>query len=210
MSVGTLVKICGLTRPDDALAAADAGADFLGLIFAAGSRRQVSVADASSITTAVRRVHPRTPRMVGVFMDADPAAIQTVQRIAGLDVVQLHGDEPPIMLDLIQAPVIRAFRVSGQMPSHEGWENASWFLYDTASEDRLGGSGRTFDWSILQGRTADQHPVLLAGGLDPMNVREAITAVRPDGVDVASGVETAPGIKDHALIRQFIKEARQT
>lgn len=207
MSGETLVKICGLTRPQDALAAADAGADFLGLIFAAGSRRQVSVADAAAIAETVRRNHPVTPRLVGVFMDAEPTAIQTVQRLVGLDMIQLHGNEPPIVMDLVQAPVIRAFRVANEPPVTTGWENASWHLYDAASADGSGGHGRPFDWNLLREYERTQTPVLLAGGLNAGNVAAAIEMVRPEGVDVASGVEAAPGIKDHALMKQFIREA---
>lgn len=205
--MSVMIKICGITRATDALAAADAGADFLGLIFAPGSRRQVTLADAKVISQTVRKSHPRPPRIVGVFRDAEPEAIETVRRVVELDVVQLHGSEPPFMLDLINAPVIRSFPVSDSRPSTDGWESASWFLFDTASAQG-GGSGRTFDWKLLGGDRPAVNPILLAGGLTPENVGEAVAIVQPDGVDVASGVEVAPGIKDHDLIRRFISEAR--
>lgn len=203
MNSDLLVKICGITRVDDALAAAEEGADFIGLNFAPGSPRQLSLQQASAIAEAVRQVHRATPRIVGVFQDAEAESIEQVRRRIALDVVQLHGDEPALITELIQAPVMRAFRIIDEMPPTMGWEGASWFLFD----GRAPGTGRSFDWSLIE-RERIQQPYFLAGGLTPENVASAVSRVRPAGVDTASGVEVGPGIKDQRLIRRFIQEAR--
>ena len=208
MGAETLVKICGITRVEDALAAADEGADLIGLVFAAGSPRQVSVRSASVITSELRRRHSRGPSVAGVFVDADPDAILQVRQLAGLDLVQLHGSEPAVILPMLGERVIRAFRVGRELPDTRGWEGASWLLFDTLSARGQGGTGESFDWKLLRGRSSASQPCLVAGGLTAGNVAHAIHDARPDGVDVSSGVETAPGIKDRHLIREFIREVR--
>lgn len=204
----TLIKICGITKVDDALAAADEGADLIGMVFAP-SPRQVSLHIASTIVNELRRRHARGPRVVGVFVDADPDAMLQVRQATGLDFVQLHGSEPPVILPLLGGGVIRAIRVADTVPDASGWEEASWILFDTKSERAAGGTGESFDWSLLEGRSSATQPCLLAGGLHSGNVAEAIALAHPDGVDVSSGVEASPGVKDRKLIREFIREVRK-
>lgn len=192
---------------EDALAAADEGADILGLVFAPSSR-QVTVSTAASIVSEVRRHHQKSVKVAGVFVDAEPEAILQVRTLTGIDFVQLHGNEPPIILPLLGEGVIRALHVDTTVPSSHGWELASWLLFDTRSARGAGGTGESFDWTLLEGRSTSAQPCLLAGGLDAHNVRTAIQQARPDGVDVSSGVESAPGRKDPKRIRDFIRQVR--
>lgn len=219
MSRRLLVKICGLTRPDDALAAARAGADFLGMVFAAGSRRRVEVGVAREIASFVRgRIREANarraqtpqcgptdvitcPRLVGVFVDETAGEMNRIADVVGLDMIQLHGDEEPSILESLTRPVIRAIRVASQVPDISPWSAAELVLFDAAA----GGSGRMFDWGLLQ---RVDRPFLLAGGLTPDNVGDAVADTGAAGVDVASGVESSPGVKDHEELRRFVETAR--
>ncbi len=213
---GELVKICGLREPEHAAAAARAGADLIGFVFAP-ARRQVTASIARSCIAAAREVAvSRTLVAVGVFVDAAPAEIAGIAKDAGLDAVQLHGTESPETIRNLSLPVIKALRpqpksTSGTLLSEiHHYQSAPvppvGILVDGYSEQASGGTGARADWS-LAAEICTESPILLAGGLDPENVGDAIQRVRPLGVDVSSGVEI-DGIKDSALITQFVLAAR--
>ncbi len=197
------VKICGITRLEDALAAERLGADALGFNFWPRSKRYVTPAAAREI---VRRLPPLvTP--VGLFVNQPESEMVGVAQETGMRVLQLHGDEPPDLCAHLPFPVIKAIRVDAvktlaALASYE----VSAFLLDTPSRG-YGGSGAPFDWSLAEG-VSEIAAIILAGGLTPENVARAITAVRPYAVDVASGVESAPGIKDHSKMARFIEAAK--
>jgi len=236
----TLVKVCGIREPRHAVAAADAGADFVGVIFAP-SRRQVTVEQAQAIASALgssqataeappaaaandarwfRRwarsienlLWRKRPLLVGVFADAEPETMNSVAESCGLDLVQLSGHEAWGMCLEIGRPVIKAIRVSASASTRSILGTmrpgtAALCLLDSDVEGVLGGSGKTFDWELAQG-VAAKRPIILAGGLTPENVGEAVLQVRPWAVDVSSGVETH-GLKDVAKIRAFVAAARE-
>jgi phosphoribosylanthranilate isomerase len=199
------VKICGLTRRDDALDALAAGADFLGFVFFPASRRRLDVDDCEWI----REV---PARKVGVFRDQDPDVVVEIRERAGLDLVQLHGNEPPELCAALGGPdrVWKAFPVAGAVDwaEVERFAGVAGILFDTASPTG-GGTGRRFDWSALDGRP---HGLTfwLAGGLTPETVGDAVRRLQPAGVDVASGVEAAVGRKDAARMRSFVAAVRAT
>jgi phosphoribosylanthranilate isomerase len=202
----TLVKICGITRAQDARLAEKLGAWALGFNFYEKSPRAVAPADAWNI----RRKMPLTTEAVGVFVNWKPEVIMYLVHALELTSVQLHGDETPKQLNYLEddLPVIRAFRVGAgfSMSNFKRFRRASYFLLDAAAKkDQFGGTGKTFDWSIAQ-KAAATRKIILAGGLTPENVGEAILIVRPYAVDVASGVESRPGIKDPAKLRDFFAE----
>jgi phosphoribosylanthranilate isomerase len=203
-AVGVRVKICGLTRPEDALAAARLGADALGFNFWPRSKRFVPPDQAGEI---VRRL-PAGVATFGVFVDPSREEVLAALAASGVAVAQLHGDEPPALCASLPVPVVKAIRVESsaslaQLASYE----VRAFLLDAPSPG-YGGSGRTFDWA-LAGEVARELPVILAGGLAPENVAEAVRTVRPLAVDVASGVESAPGVKDLARLEAFIRKAKE-
>jgi len=202
----TAVKICGVTRVEDALIAAAAGADYVGLNFWSGSRRRVDVARAREIAAALGDAVTK----VGIFVDAPADEVEAVAAEVGLDLVQLHGNESVAYCRGFAARAIRAVRV-GTAADLEVLANhpASLFLLDTPSAG-FGGSGRTFDWTLAAAAHAHGRRFFLAGGLTPDNVAAAVAAVKPYGVDVAGGVERAPGIKDHDLVRRFIAAAKDS
>jgi phosphoribosylanthranilate isomerase len=198
------VKICGVTRLEDALLAARLGADALGFNFWPRSKRYVSPAAAGEI---VRTLPPGVVSF-GVFVNPRRDEVLAALDASGVGMVQLHGDEPPALCVSLPVPVVKAIRVSdghslAQLASYE----VAAFLLDAPSAE-FGGSGRTFDWSLAV-EVARELPVLLAGGLDPENVAEAVRTVRPIGVDVASGVEASPGVKDAAKLELFIRRAKE-
>ena len=199
----TVVKICGVTREADALAAARAGADALGFNFWPRSRRYLEPEAARAIVRAL----PAHVVPVGVFVDQAPAEVARIAERVGLAVVQLHGDEPPEAGAAVGLPVIKAFRVGAMFSLAElaRWPAAAYLL--DAPSAGYGGSGATFDWDVVT-RGAPPAPLVLAGGLGPHNVAEAIRRVHPYAVDVASGVERAPGIKDEQLMLAFVAAAR--
>jgi phosphoribosylanthranilate isomerase len=204
--VSVTIKICGITRVDDALAAAEAGADIVGFVFADGSPRAVSPQSASRIAGELRQRFGGV-RVAGVFRDATAVTMRAIAREVPLDLVQLHGDEDRRIAAQIGAPLIRAFRVSDRMPSTSGWEACDWYLFDALSGRAAGGTGETFDWTLLERPVAK--PFFVAGGLAPDNVGRALAMLRPDGVDVASGVESAPGRKDRGAIVRFVQAVRR-
>lgn len=209
------LKVCGVTRIQDADVAASLGVDYLGLNFFKGSKRYVAPANAKQIVDAVgARV-----QCVGLFVDAKAEDIRQVAQSTGIQIVQLHGDEPPAMAaELAPLKVIRVFRWRSADESaplirrHLDIARSTGvlpfaLLIDSFSEGSFGGTGRRFDWSTFDPTTIPL-PYLLAGGLDPDNVAEAIATLRPWGVDVASGVESSPGIKDVAKLRSFVNAVR--
>jgi phosphoribosylanthranilate isomerase len=196
------IKICGLTREEDAVFAAEHGADFLGMIFVAASPRCIDVARASSIARAV--VGSRS-KLVGVFRDSPSAEICDIVQRVGLDLVQLHGSETDADIVDIGVPVIKTLTVGDTPPDATSHPHAEWILFDSGG----GGTGRRFDWSLLATYERKQ-PFLLAGGITPDNVAAAISVVRPDAIDVASGVESSPGVKDHAKIEKLIRRVVAT
>jgi phosphoribosylanthranilate isomerase len=207
------IKICGVTRPADAASIADAGADAIGLNFYSASPRFVDDDRAAEIIAAL----PAHVAKVGVFVNADAATIRKKVERLGLDWVQLHGDEPPeFVAELPGLAVIRAVRLqdwaSVLLPASKGKliRLPKAVLIDAYSASAYGGTGTTVAWEAVPGaknRLAGL-PVILAGGLTPENVAEAIQMARPDAVDTASGVESSPGIKDLAKVREFVAAAR--
>jgi phosphoribosylanthranilate isomerase len=200
-----LVKICGITRAQDARLAEKLGAYALGFNFYEKSPRSVSPADAWKIRKSLNL----TTEAVGVFVNWKAEVIMYVAHALQLDAVQLHGDETPKQLAYLQddLPVIKAFRVGPgfSLSNFKKFRRASFFLLDAAAHNKFGGTGKTFDWSIAKKASSFQK-IILAGGLTPENVAEAILAVRPYAVDVASGVESRPGQKDPGKLRAFFSE----
>lgn len=199
----TRVKICGVTRVEDALAAARAGADAIGLVFYAQSPRHVTAEQARIIVQAL----PPFVTAVGLFVDAAPDAIRKVLAIVSLDALQFHGDEAPEACRGFGRPYLKALRLregADLTVLAQPYGDAAGILVDSYVEGLPGGTGRSFDWSRLPKQLA--RPMILAGGLNPDNVATAIKQVRPWAVDVSGGVESAPGIKDAARIAAFIRE----
>ena len=198
------IKICGLTNYDDALAAREAGADYLGFVTYAKSPRAIEAAYLRAICEKL----PAGARTAGVFVNAARAEVEKAACDCGLTVVQLHGDESGGEFHELAWPLWRAIRLSGGLcrPLPENWP-CDLYVVDAAPDGVYGGAGQTVDWNAAAD-FARRHAMLLAGGLTPENVSEAICAVRPAGVDVASGVESSPGRKDRAQVRLFIERAR--
>jgi phosphoribosylanthranilate isomerase len=202
----TQVKICGITSTEDALVAAEAGADLLGLVFYPPSPRYVTLDSARQIAAAVRRTASLV-RLVGVFVDVEPSSIRNVMAGCGLDYAQLHGTESPEVVAALTVGglrVIKAFRVRSTSSLSEIQNyGATAYLLDAYVRGQPGGTGHTFNWCLAQ-RAKAYGPVLLAGGLTSDNVAQAIAAVGPWGVDVSSGVEASPGRKDADKVRRFV------
>jgi len=199
------VKICGITRPEDAVAAADAGADAIGLLFYAKSRRCVSPEQAAAILAEL----PPFVTPVALFVNEAVETIKSICDELGVRTVQLHGDEPPaVARELAPLTVIKAFRVGSpaDLEAMAGYP-ASAYLLDTRVEGSYGGTGESFDWA-LAARARRYGRIIVAGGLTPENVVEAVRVARPFGVDASSGVESAPGVKDKAKVAAFVAAAR--
>ncbi len=203
--MATAVKICGITRVEDALAAAHAGAHAIGLIFAAESPRRVSIAIARNIVAAL----PPFVTPVALFVDPRPEEVEQVLEEIGPRLLQFHGDEAPDFCVRFGVPYIKAARV-GQgvdlLQCAGRHRAAKGLLLDAFVEGSRGGTGSTFDWSLIPAKLP--LPLILAGGLDPCNVGDAVRRVRPWAVDVSSGVEAAIGKKDAAKIAAFIRGVR--
>ena len=206
----TCVKICGITNTEDALAAAQAGADFLGFNFYSPSARYVTPERVCCIIEAVRGASFAV-QFVGVFVDQKPGTVRQIVARCGLDYAQLHGSEPPEMVTALMdggLRVIKAFLVSNETSLAEMERyRAMAHLLDAYVPGQPGGTGHTFDWRLAV-QAGEYGPVILAGGLTPDNVAQAVRTVRPWGVDVASGIEAAPGCKDHDKLRRFIAAVR--
>ena len=204
----TIIKICGIKTLKDALAAIEAGADYLGFNFYPKSVRFIEKSACAEITSILKREHPQI-KLVGVFVNSSVEEIKDILQTCHLDLAQLHGDETPEIFSQLAPHAFRAFR--GIPESNAGYERneAPFMLIDAAVKGVYGGSGITADWTAAA-ELATKYPLLLAGGLTPENVADAVRQVRPWGVDVASGVESAPGEKDAGKMVQFVKEARKT
>jgi len=202
------VKICGITSAADAQAAIEAGANLLGFNFYEKSPRHIAEDQAAEIRARL----PKKIKAVGIFVNRLPADVIALRRSLEHDAVQLHGDESPETVAEIApvVPLIKAFRVEPEFPltTLDKYARAFAFLFDAAHTDQYGGTGRTTDWDVAR-RASSSHRIILAGGLKVENVAAAVRIVRPYGIDVASGVETSPGKKDHGLLREFIQEVRR-
>ena len=204
----TRIKICGITRIDDALCAASAGADAIGLIFYPPSPRVVTIEQAASISAVL----PPFVSTVALFVNASVHEVGDVIQHLRPSTLQFHGDEDAAFCTQFGVPFIKAIRVGELMRPHDLLEYANEFktaravLLDTLAQGLYGGSGESFDWKLIP--TQMRRRVLLSGGLHPENVSGAIQLIRPWAVDVSSGVEASKGVKDHARIHKFIEEVR--
>lgn len=205
--MGTIVKICGITNPADALAAVDAGADALGLMFYEPSPRNLSIAAAAAIARAL----PPYVIKVGVFVNPAEDFVLRAIGECGLNLVQFHGEESPEFCALFPVMVLKAFRIrdAESLKALPNYPTDAWLL-DAYSPDKPGGTGEKFNWELAVEAQKFGKPIFLAGGLTPENVAEAVRQVRPYAVDVSSGVESSPGKKDHEKVRRFIKEAKNS
>lgn len=199
------VKICGITNPEDARVAAEAGANALGFIFYEKSPRFVTVENAAAI---IRQLPPYIAR-VGVFVNAPAETVLEAIGQCQLNLLQFHGDEPPEFCLRFGLMSMKAFRMRDEsaLTELQRYATDAWLL-DACSPAGLGGTGESFNWDLAIRANQLGRPIFLAGGLTPENVAEAVTLVHPMGVDVSSGVEVSPGRKDHARVREFIRAAR--
>ena len=204
----TRIKFCGITNVDDALAAVNAGADALGFVFAQESPRVIEPQTVAEIGRAL----PPFVAKVGLFVNAGLETINRVVDVSGIDTVQLHGNEAIELCHQIRLPVIKAIRVGdpaapGSLANQiKAYRGLGAVLFDSFDQRQAGGTGRVFDWSEIPERAASDPCFILAGGLRPENVGEAIRQVRPFAVDVSGGIEYAKGRKDHQKMNQFVKE----
>jgi len=199
----TRVKICGITRPVDALVAVRFGADAIGLVFYPPSPRSITIEQAHAIAAVL----PPFVTLVALFVNPDQAFVKKVLHALPIDLLQFHGEEDPAHCEQYGRPYIKAVRMRPETrlsASMERFSSARALLLDTYRKGAQGGTGETFDWTLIpRERTL---PLVLAGGLDPDNVREAIRMVKPFAVDVSGGVESAKGIKDADKMARFIAE----
>jgi phosphoribosylanthranilate isomerase len=205
----TKVKICGITSLDDARLAADLGADAIGFNFFPASKRYV---DEGYVESIVERLQSAIVK-VGVFVNQSVNEIIDIEGIAGLDAIQLHGEESPEFINALrsqsQAKIIKVFRVGPGFDTEIlGTYNVDAILLDSYSASEHGGTGQIFDWTIASQVAPDIDQMYLAGGLNPDNVAEAIRTVKPFAVDVASGVESSPRKKDPNKVEAFIRNAK--
>lgn len=202
------VKICGLTNAEDAAAAVEAGADAVGFVFHKKSPRCAETA----VVKGIVKTLPPFVLPIGVFVNEDAKVVRDVVDSCGLALVQLHGDETAAYCEALGRPVLKAIRLKDRrsfliLAEFQGRAGVRGFLVDAFSSDAYGGTGQVADWS-LAAEASSAAPVLLAGGLTPENVSQAILQVRPYGVDVSSGVEASPGKKDHEKVRAFVRAVR--
>ncbi|MGH8671451.1 MAG: phosphoribosylanthranilate isomerase [Burkholderiales bacterium] len=204
-SLNTRVKICGITRVEDALCAASHGADAIGLVFYAKSPRHVSTERAQAIVRAL----PPFVSVVGLFVNAAAEQVSQVLAQIRIDLLQFHGNEQPDYCRSFGHGYLKAARVRPGMDLLQyaiGYQDASGLLLDTFVEGAHGGTGQVFDWSLIPEQLA--LPIVVSGGLNAANVGRVIAQINPWGVDVSSGVESSPGIKDAGKIASFIKSVR--
>jgi phosphoribosylanthranilate isomerase len=201
------VKICGITRSRDALNAIELGVDALGFIFAP-SPRQISPEGARRIIGAI----PPFVKTVGVFVNEDAASIREHINYCGLDLVQLHGDESPDFCSNLMPHVLKALRIKDEsnLPAYKAYQkNVRGLLLDTYAKDKAGGTGKTFDWQLAIKIMEAGIPVILSGGLDPLNIVAAIKTVKPYAIDVNSGVEEHPGKKSYWKMKELMDQVRK-
>lgn len=202
-----LVKICGITNLEDASLAVELGAAALGFIFAA-SPRQITPQKARDIVKTI----PPFVKTVGVFVDEQPAAIKKMIHYCGLDLVQLHGNESPDLCNQLMPHAIKAFRIKDGACLKTGrlyFGKVRALLLDSYSKQKAGGTGKTFDWRLAIEIKKLGIPVILAGGLDPSNIDQAIRTVKPYAVDINSGVEERPGKKNFSLMKALMEKVRR-
>lgn len=199
------VKICGITNLPDGMAAAEAGADALGFVFYDQSPRAISIESAATLS----RQLPPFVLKVGVFVDAPEDLVVRAIRECGLNLLQFHGDETPEYCLQFGLMSMKAFRIrdAASLQALLEYHTDAWLL-DAYSPDKPGGTGETFNWDLALEAQGWGRPIFLAGGLIPENVAEAVRRAKPYAVDVSSGVEAAPGRKDHAKVRAFIQAAK--
>lgn len=208
MALAPRIKFCGITNADDARLCVDAGAWALGMIFWPGSERRCSIDDAQEVVAAMRR----RVELAGVFVNAPLDEVAGVADAVGLTMVQLHGDEGPAYCSEVArrtgAKVMKAMRVRGgaDLQALEAF-HTDFHLLDAYVPGQRGGTGETFDWELVAGRRSAV-PMILSGGLTPENVARGIEATRPFAVDVASGTEASPGVKDPAKVEAFAAAVR--
>ncbi|NPA13619.1 MAG: phosphoribosylanthranilate isomerase [Aquificae bacterium] len=201
------VKICGITNVEDALAAVEAGADYIGFIFFPPSPRNV---DLNTVREILKNL-PKGVKNVAVTVNAEVDFLKKLLE-EGFDLLQLHGDEnPSILKDLPKERVIKVFRVRDSFNEEnlKGWEGIYAYLLDTYKKGTYGGTGETFNWDIARGLVEKGLKIFLSGGLKPENVARAVEIVKPYAVDVSSGVEAYPGKKDLKKLEEFIKKAKK-
>lgn len=199
------IKICGITNIEDALAAAELGADALGFNFFRESPRFIEPSRAAEIVYQL----PPFVTAVGVFVNETEERIREIQAATGIHILQFHGDEPPEFCERFETRVIKAIRIRGKEDVHSAVHyKVNAVLLDGYKKGIRGGTGRTFDWSLAAYATGLKR-VILAGGLTPENVADAVRTVRPYAVDTASGVEKEKGVKDYEKMKKFIIEARK-
>lgn len=199
------VKICGITRLQDLHAACDAGADALGFVFYEKSPRHVSISAAAALLGEL----PPFVQSVGLFVNADPAFVESVLQAVPLDLLQFHGDETPVDCERFGRPYLKAVRVTAAtdlLKCAADFDAARGLLLDAYVPGIPGGTGERFDWSLIPANLPK--PLVLSGGLTPDNIAEAVQRVRPWAVDVSSGVEMTKGIKDPHKMAQFIAKAK--
>lgn len=197
------IKICGITRPEDALAAAASGADAIGLVFYPGSPRFIDTDNAAAIVSVL----PPLISKVGLFVNQNRSEIRSVLNQVSLDYLQFHGEESPEECSRYDKPYIKSIRMDDNVKlasEVERYRGSSCLLLDAHVEGMVGGTGKTFDWTKIP--VSLNKPIILAGGLTPGNVKAAINRVNPYGVDVSSGVEKSKGIKDPDKMALFIRE----
>lgn len=202
----TRVKICGITRPQDAITAVELGADAIGLVFYTPSPRNVSIEQAAEIVAGL----PPFVSKVGLFVNAESAFINSVLKRVALDCLQFHGDETAAECEQINMPYYKAIRVKNDtnlLQYASQYQRANALLLDAYSEAAVGGTGQVFDWTLIPANIGK--PVVLAGGLNAENVATAIKQVKPYAVDVSGGVEASKGIKDAAKIAAFMQAVGQ-
>jgi phosphoribosylanthranilate isomerase len=204
----TFVKICGITNMADARVAASSGADFLGFIFTPRSPRFI----AAGVAAKIIRVLPASVKKVGVFVNEAQGRVKTIASACGLDLLQFHGDEDASYIKGFKGyRVIKAVRVKDAAAlKNASYFKPDYFLLDAFQKNIFGGTGRTFDWGLLDKMKGFKAPVLVSGGLTPENVGELLGRIQPFGVDVSSGVELRPGKKSVRLVKKFISVVRGT
>jgi phosphoribosylanthranilate isomerase len=198
-------KICGITNLDDANVAVENGASAIGFIFYEKSPRTISINNAKSISKHL----PKTIARVGVFVNHEKDFIHEAISKVPLDMIQLHSDETPDFCNQFDVPILKALRIKNEASlSIMDQYDVAVFLLDTFSNDQYGGTGETFDWSVLNRKF--KTPIILSGGLNPENILDAIDAVNPSAVDVNSGVESFPGKKDYNKLKSLFKNLNKT